>query len=105
MRGAEGVASGILVSMLILLPPSEAKAVGGVAPPADGGTGLSAEPALLAARRTVLRAVLALCRGDAAAAARSLRLPASVAVGALADNVALPDAPTLPALDRYRGVL
>ncbi len=89
--------------MLVLLPPSEAKAQGGDGPPLSS-LGLG-PPALAGGRATLLEAVAQLCRDDPAAAASALRLPAGLARAALAANVAALDAPTLPALDRFTGVL
>jgi uncharacterized protein len=87
--------------VLILLPPSETKR--------DGGTGdaldLSALsfPALTAPRRQALAAVRAMSR-DLDAAARMLKLgPASA--GEAAKNRVVTRSPTLPAIDRYDGVL
>jgi cytoplasmic iron level regulating protein YaaA (DUF328/UPF0246 family) len=87
----------------ILLPPSEAKA--------PGGGGLSLRVAgfgdgpLAGARAEVTRAVATFCRDDPAAAIVALRLPASRAEAELAANAAILDAPTMPALDRFVGVL
>ncbi|SNQ47755.1 conserved hypothetical protein [Frankia canadensis] len=89
--------------MRILLPPSEAKAEGGDGPSlrASGfGDGPLAE-----ARADVARAVAAFCQADPNAASVALRLPASRARADLAANIALLDAPTRPALDRFVGVL
>jgi len=84
----------------ILLPPSEAKN--------PGGRGLP-----LARRRRrhplddsrdlVLRALAELLAGPDAA--RSLLLPDSAAAGAIEDNRRVLTAPTLPALDRYAGIV
>jgi cytoplasmic iron level regulating protein YaaA (DUF328/UPF0246 family) len=84
----------------ILLPPSEAKN--------PGGRGLP-----LARRRRrqpiddsrdlVLHALAELLDGPDAAT--SLLLPASVAAEALADNRRVRTAPTMPALDRYAGIV
>lgn len=87
--------------MLILLPPSETKRNGGTGEPLD----LSALsfPTLTAARRQALAAVKALSR-DLDAAVRALKLgPASA--GEAAKNRVLTRSPTLPAIDRYDGVL
>lgn len=87
--------------MLILLPPSETKRDGGTGAPLD----LSALsfPALTAARTQALTAVEVLSR-DLATAVGMLRLgPASAAEAA--KNRVLTTSPTLPAIDRYDGVL
>ena len=86
--------------MRILLPPSEAKN--------PGGRGLP-----LARRRRrhpiddsrdlVLQALAELLAGSDAAS--SLLLPDSVAAEALADNRRVRTAPTMPALDRYAGIV
>lgn len=89
--------------MLVLFPPSESKAEGGDGPPLRA-QGLG-PPALASARTTVLETVAQLCRDDPAAAAAALKLPAGLAGAALAANVAALDAPTMPALDRFTGVL
>jgi cytoplasmic iron level regulating protein YaaA (DUF328/UPF0246 family) len=88
--------------MLILLPPSESKRDGG-----DPGTrlelGALSFPELAAPRRTALAALRALSR-NLAAAAGALRLgPGSVRDAA--KNRVVRSSPTLPAIDRYDGVL
>ncbi|MBL7548630.1 peroxide stress protein YaaA [Frankia sp. AgB1.9] len=89
--------------MRILLPPSEAKAEGGDGPSLrTAGFG---DGPLSAARAEVARAVAAFCRDDPATAIVALRLPASRAEADLAANVAILDAPTTRALDRFVGVL
>ena len=87
--------------MLILLPPSETKRIGGDGPPLD--LAALSFPALTAARRDTLAAVKTMSR-DLAAAAGMLKLgPASSAEAAR--NRVLGTSPTMPALDRYDGVL
>jgi cytoplasmic iron level regulating protein YaaA (DUF328/UPF0246 family) len=87
--------------VLILLPPSETKR--------DGGDGLPLDlaalsfPALTPARRQALAAVRALSR-NLSAAAGMLRLGPASATEA-ARNRVLTSSPTMPALDRYDGVL
>ncbi|WP_370248233.1 peroxide stress protein YaaA [Nocardioides sp.] len=88
--------------MLILLPPSEGKAV-----PRRGAsldlTALSA-PGLTPARTAVLEALVALCRGDHATAAATLGVPATQPE--LVDlNARLATAPTARADAIYTGVL
>jgi cytoplasmic iron level regulating protein YaaA (DUF328/UPF0246 family) len=86
----------------MLLPPSEAKLAGGGGPSlrvAGWGSRL-----LGPARREVIEAVVAMCAVDKAAAAL-LKLPPSRAEADLAANAAMLDAPTVPALERFTGVL
>ena len=87
--------------MLILLPPSETKRPGGRARPLDLGT--LALPQLAPQRAAVIEALAALS-ADEDAAARALKLSARQR-GEISGNVALRTAPTLPAVDRYTGVL
>ncbi|WP_084010360.1 peroxide stress protein YaaA [Pseudofrankia sp. DC12] len=89
--------------MRILLPPSEAKTPGGDGP-ALRVTGFGDGP-IAAARIEVAQAVAAFCHRDPATAIVALRLPASRAETDLATNAAILDAPTMPALDRFAGVL
>ena len=81
--------------MRILLPPSEAKRPGGDGPPL----------ALTGPRRQVGRAVKRLIRADPDAAATALLLPPATREAALDANRHLDRSPTMPALDRYDGVL
>ncbi|OZD55426.1 peroxide stress protein YaaA [Rhodococcus sp. 06-1477-1B] len=87
--------------MLVLLPPSETKRPGGDGPPLD--LAALALPSLRAARETVVDALIALST-DVDEAARVLKISAKRR-HEIADNAALRDAPTLPAIDRYTGVL
>jgi cytoplasmic iron level regulating protein YaaA (DUF328/UPF0246 family) len=87
--------------VLILLPPSETKRAGGDGPPLD--LAALSFPGLTVARRQTLAAVRALSR-NLAAAAGMLRLGPSSAAEA-ARNRVLTTSPTMPALDRYDGVL
>lgn len=87
--------------MLILLPPSETKRAGGRARPLD--VGALALPALAPQREAVIDALIALSE-DEDEAARVLKLSARQR-GDIADNAALRTASTLPAVDRYTGVL
>lgn len=87
--------------MLILLPPSETKRAGGEGAPLDLAT--LRFPELTAPRRAALSALRALSR-NLGAAAGMLRLgPASA--GEAARNRVVTTSPTMPALDRYDGVL
>lgn len=87
--------------MLFLIPPSETKAQGGLA--------LSIAQVALTfgglntARERVFAALSELC-ADAEAAAKALGL-SSKQVGAIATNLAVQDAPIMPAIDRYDGTL
>ena len=88
--------------MRILLPPSEGKA------PKGRGHSLSRrglEGPLADARLAVLEAVSAWCASDPAAAAAGLALPPSTAAADLEVNVAVLTAPTMPAVERFQGVV
>jgi uncharacterized protein len=87
--------------VLILLPPSETKRNGGDGPPLD--LAALSVPSLTAARKQTLAAVRAMSR-NLAAAAGMLRLgPASSAEAAR--NRVIATSGTMPAIDRYDGVL
>jgi cytoplasmic iron level regulating protein YaaA (DUF328/UPF0246 family) len=87
--------------MLVLLPPSETKRAGGRRAPLDVvGLGLSS---LAPARESVVDALVALS-GDPLEAARVLKL-GPTQHDAVALNAALRTGPTMPAVDRYTGVL
>jgi uncharacterized protein len=88
--------------VLILLPPSEGKAVPKRGPALDLAS-LSL-PALTDARRDILDALVALCRDDAAKAADVLGLSAGQ-LDLVARNAELPNAPTARADRIYTGVL
>lgn len=87
--------------MRVLLPPSEAKRPGGRGRPLrrqpDGPLG--------EARERALRALRELVAADAGMAAAALLLPPGLARDALAANAGVPEAPTMPALRRYAGVV
>lgn len=87
--------------MIVLLPPSEAKAPGGHGPPLD----LSALgwPELSQARARLVRALGTL--GRSPRRAREVLGLGPARTVELAWNEALGSAPTLPALERYVGVL
>lgn len=87
--------------MLILLPPSETKRPGGSGRPFDASR--FALPALAPQRTAVVDALVALS-ADEDAAARVLKLGPKQR-GEVAVNAVLRDAPTMPAVDRYTGVL
>lgn len=87
--------------MLILLPPSETKRPGGAgAPVAPDRLAL---PTLVPQREAVLGALAALS-ADPDRAAKVLKL-SDRQRGDIADNAAVRTAPTMPAVDRYTGVL
>jgi uncharacterized protein len=90
--------------VLVLLPPSEAKTPGGDGPPVGRRPRLST-PGLARPRGLLLDALRRAARADPAALAAGLRLPASVAAAAIAADARAGTAPTMPALDRYAGVL
>lgn len=87
--------------MLVLLPPSETKRPGGDGPSLD--LDALALPSLRAPREQVVAGLVALS-ADAETSARVLKLSAR-RLYEVADNAALRSAPTLPAVDRYTGVL
>lgn len=87
--------------MLILLPPSEGKRTDGSGPPLDL-TAL-AFPTLTPLRATLVGELVALA-DDRPAARAALGLTAGMD-SEIALNAALLTSPTLPALDRYTGVL
>lgn len=87
--------------MKILLPPSETKRPGGTGAPLD--LSALALPSLRAHRELVVDALVALAADDDAAR-RVLKLSARQ-VGDIAHNRALRSAATMPAVDRYTGVL
>jgi cytoplasmic iron level regulating protein YaaA (DUF328/UPF0246 family) len=87
--------------VLILLPPSETKRDGGDGPPLD--LAALSFPTLTAARRQTLAAVKAMSRNLAAAAGMLKLGPASTVEAAR--NRLIATSGTMPALDRYDGVL
>jgi cytoplasmic iron level regulating protein YaaA (DUF328/UPF0246 family) len=87
--------------MLILLPPSETKRPGGRRRPLT--IDALRFPELTAPREAVVEAVVALS-ADPAEAARVLRLSPRQ-LSEIDDNARMRSAPTLPAVDRYTGVL
>jgi uncharacterized protein len=92
--------------VLLLLPPSEAKTPGGGGPSLASLAGMQAsDDALYAARVRVLRAVAAFCRRTPGKARAALKLPPGSAAADLAANIGARDAATMPALDRFTGVL
>lgn len=88
--------------MLILLPPSEGKTEPRRGKPLD--LDALSFPSLVPARRRVLDALVALCEGDPAAAARALDV-GSTQLDLVDLNARLRDAPTARADRVYAGVL
>ena len=88
--------------VLVLLPPSEGKAPGGDGPPLDLA-GLS-RPALTPTRARLVDALVDAARTRPGAAAPRARLHAGQAAEVERD-AALRESPTLPALQRYTGVV
>ena len=95
------IARRVRADVLILLPPSETKRPGGRARPLDIGS--LALPALALERHAVVEGLVALS-ADEDAAARVLKLGVTQRSD-VAVNAALRSGPTLPAVDRYTGVL
>ena len=87
--------------MLVLLPPSETKALGGAGAPLD--LRVLAAPELTAVRTELVRALVELA-GDVPAARAALGLSPGQD-DEIARNAALCTSPTTPALERYTGVL
>jgi uncharacterized protein len=87
--------------MLILLPPSETKRAGGSRAPLDVAS--LALPTLAAQRQRIIEALVSLA-ADEDRAARVLKLTVGQR-GQVAVNAALRAAATMPAVDRYTGVL
>lgn len=87
--------------MLVVLPPSETKRTGGRRTPLD--LDRLALPTLRPERDAVINALVALS-GDADVAAKVLKLSARQ-LSEIEVNAALRHGPTLPAVDRYTGVL
>lgn len=87
----------------LLLPPSETKRDGGAAGSSLDLAALSF-PRLTDARRDALAALRSLASDDVAAA-RALKLSARAAERELARNRGLESSPTMPAIDRFTGVL
>lgn len=87
--------------MIVLLPPSETKQAGGDGPPLRLDALSSPD---LTPMRTALVDELVELASDVEASRRALGLSASQD-GEIARNAALLTSPTLPAIDRYTGVL
>src|SRR4051794_25610959 len=87
--------------MKILLPPSETKRPGGLGAPLSHGS--LALPSLAMHRAAVIDALVALA-DDPDAARRVLKL-SERQLGDIEHNRVLGSSPTMPAVDRYTGVL
>jgi cytoplasmic iron level regulating protein YaaA (DUF328/UPF0246 family) len=87
---------------LILLPPSEGKAPGGDGPPWKRGA-LSID--LDTERARVMRALAAAMKRNEASRAKLLDVKGKALAAATAADRAVTKAPTLPAIERYTGVL
>lgn len=87
---------------LILLPPSEGKAGGGDGPPWTPGS-LSID--LDAQRKAAIRALATAMKGDEASRAKLLDVKGKALAAATAANRDVGKVPTMPAIERYTGVL
>nr|WP_120491574.1 peroxide stress protein YaaA [Corynebacterium lactis] len=87
--------------MLVVLPPSETKALGGIGPALDFSS--LSFPTLTGVHREIAADLVALS-ADAESAMATLKLGPRLA-DEVAANAALLDSPTMPALERYTGVL
>ena len=93
-----------LPGVLIVLPPSESKAPGGTGPPLD--LAALAHPSLLPVRRRLVEALETAARHDPVGLVAALGLPAGKAAAAAVEaDAALTTTATLPARDRYTGVV
>lgn len=88
---------------LILLPPSEGKAAGGEGPPWESVD--QSFPTLADPRREVVNALVEAMGGSPEARFKLLGVKAAKAEEATAANLVVATAPTMPAIDRYTGVL
>jgi cytoplasmic iron level regulating protein YaaA (DUF328/UPF0246 family) len=88
--------------VLVLLPPSEGKAAGGDGPPLE--LAALSWPELTPVRRTLVATVQRLARRSKRALREALELTPRQEAELAADAV-LTSSPTLPALERYTGVL
>ncbi len=93
--------------LLVALPPSEGKAAGGDGPPLDLAA-LAHPDVLTRPREQVLQALVKLCAGEGTRATNRARRILGLSeglTGELAVDAAVRTAPTLPAAERYTGVL
>jgi cytoplasmic iron level regulating protein YaaA (DUF328/UPF0246 family) len=91
-----------LLSVLVLLPPSETKADGVDGPPLDLGS--LSFPTLTRTRKALLRDVVRLAKKEPVALRQALGLSERQHDEVLRDRVLL-TAPTLPALELYTGIV
>jgi cytoplasmic iron level regulating protein YaaA (DUF328/UPF0246 family) len=91
--------------VLLLLPPSEAKSPGGEGASLAELALSDPDNALYAPRLRVYRAIAAFCRRSPAKARVALKLPPGSAAADLAANIGALGSPTMPALERFTGVL
>ncbi|MGH8889414.1 MAG: YaaA family protein [Acidothermaceae bacterium] len=92
--------------MFVLLPPSEAKrSDDGLRRRVAATAEFTPLPELAPTREAILAAVAKLCDRGEIAAATALSLPAGERAEACRRNAGVLDAPLLPALDRYSGVV
>ncbi|MGI9577638.1 MAG: YaaA family protein [Microthrixaceae bacterium] len=90
---------------LILIPPSEGKAIGGECDPWAVGASARSHP-LFESRLRVVDSLTRLARsGDQKGLSRSFGVRGDLLVRAIDSNSSIDDALTLPAIDRYDGVL
>lgn len=88
--------------MHVLLPPSEGKNAGGRG---RSITARAPHPVLGAQRARALQALQTLLEGPTEAVAKALLLPPGVVNDAIAANARAATGPTMPALQRYAGVV
>ncbi|HEY5155123.1 MAG TPA: peroxide stress protein YaaA [Acidimicrobiales bacterium] len=88
---------------LILLPPSEGKAGGGTGPPWVAGS--MSSPELDVRRARVMAALVTAMRASKAARAKLLGVKGEALAAATETNRLVAHGPTLPAVERYTGVL
>jgi len=88
---------------LILLPPSEGKAAGGEGAPWESVD--QSFPVLADPRREMVNALVEAMGGSPEARSKLLGVKAAKAEEATAVNLVVATAPTMPAIDRYTGVL
>jgi cytoplasmic iron level regulating protein YaaA (DUF328/UPF0246 family) len=93
--------------LLVALPPSEGKAAGGDGPPLDLAS-LAHADVLTRPREQVLAALVKLCTADGVRGSNRARKVLGLSeglTGEIAVDAAVRDSPTLPAAERYTGVL
>src|SRR5258708_3577990 len=101
-RASPGRRCARMIAVLILLPPSEGKAPDGTGPKVDPAA--LAFPQLAKTRKALMAELTRLAKGREATALEGLGLSPNQAGEVAADRL-LATAPTLPAADRYTGVL